>query len=102
MVLVEEGPWDASIEDQLRRIQRRLYGCLDAILDGQLAEKFPDSKGARVSIQLECFNVPRPEVEDFFDRFSSQVLLVDDYRRDLASNAYTSGIDFKIAFQNIH
>ena len=41
MVLVEQGPWSGSIEDALQRIQKRLYDCLDAALDGQLAEKYP-------------------------------------------------------------
>lgn len=102
MVLVEEGPWPGSIDDQLRRIQERMYGCIDAALDGQLAESFPDSKGKRIIVQLDCYNVPRAEVEDFFQRFSSGVLSLEDYRKALEHNEFVHGIDFRVSFDNIH
>jgi hypothetical protein len=45
MVLVEQGPWAGPIANEMRRLQDRLYGTLDAAIDGQLAEQFPESKG---------------------------------------------------------
>lgn len=102
MVLVEEGPWAGSIDDQLRRVQQRMYGCIDAALDGQLAENFPDSKGKRVIVQLDCYNVPRAEVEDFFQRFSSGVFSLEDYRQALEQNEFVQDIGFGISFDNIH
>ncbi|MDX9874758.1 MAG: hypothetical protein RBS88_07585 [Spongiibacteraceae bacterium] len=102
MVLVEEGPWHGQIDDQLRRIQGRMYGCIDAALDGQLAEDFPESKGRRVVIQLDCYNVPRDEVEGFFSRFSEGVFELEDYRHALESNAFVKDIEFEINFDNIH
>jgi hypothetical protein len=102
MVLVEEGPWSGSIADRLRRIQERMYGCIDAALDGQLAARFPDSKGKRVIVQLDCYNVPRVEVEDFFQCFSSEVLSLDDYRQALEHSAFVQGIGFDISFDSIH
>ncbi|NUR23290.1 DUF6572 domain-containing protein [Frateuria sp.] len=102
VVLVEEGPWRDSIEEQLGRIQARLYDSIDAILDGQLAEKFPESKGKRVILQLDCYNVPALEVDQFFQRFSSQVFLLDDYRRALQGNPFVREIKLQIQFENIH
>ncbi|HET6396916.1 MAG TPA: DUF6572 domain-containing protein [Pseudoxanthomonas sp.] len=102
MVLVEEGPWVGPIDEQLRRIQERMYGCIDAALDGQLAESFPDSKGKRVIVQLDCYNVPRAEVEDFFQRFSSGVLTLEDYREALERSEFVEGLGFNISFDNIH
>jgi hypothetical protein len=102
MVLVEEGPWLGSISDHLRRIQIRMYECLDAILDGKLAEQFPESKGTHVSVELECFNVPRAEVESFLERFAAQGPLLDDYRKALEASPYTSGVSFEANFKNIH
>ena len=99
MVLVEEGPWHGSVEPQLRRIQERMYGCIDAILDGQLAEKFPDSKGKRIIVQLDCYNVPRQEVEDFFDRFSAGIFRLDDYRSALKNCEFVKEIGFDINFE---
>jgi hypothetical protein len=36
LVLVEEGPWTGSVEDHLRALQDRLYGCLETALDYML------------------------------------------------------------------
>lgn len=78
MVLVEEGPWLNSVEDQLRRIQDRLYGCLDAALDGELARRFPESTGKSIVVQLDCYNLPTEEVSEFFRRFSNNVFATGD------------------------
>lgn len=46
MVLVEEGPWNADqVEAQLRRVQDRLYACIE--------EQFPASRGKAVEIQVD-------------------------------------------------
>lgn len=102
MVLVEEGPWPGSVENQLRRIQERMYGCIDAALDGQLAQKFPESIGKRLVIELNCYNVPHAEVEGFFRRFSAGALVSDDYQEALRSNQFVQGIGFEISFDKIH
>ena len=98
MVLVEQGPW-RSLEPELHRIQDRLYGCLDAAMDGQLAEKFPDCLGKRIVIRLDCYNVPRDAVADFFQRFSDGVF---HYRHAKEPSKFTSGISFEITFDSIH
>jgi hypothetical protein len=79
MVLVEEGPWIGALEDHLHRLQERIYGCLDAALDGQLAEQFPDSRGKIVVVQIDCYDVPREAVDAFVQRFASGVGLLGQY-----------------------
>jgi hypothetical protein len=102
MVLVEEGPWSEPIEDHLRRIQGRLYDCIDAAIDGQLAAKFPDSSGKRVVIQLDCYNVPKSELSDFFHAFSDGVFLTDNYKNALAESKFVQVINFELNFDSIH
>ena len=102
MVLVEQGPWSGSVNDHLRRIQDRLYGCIDAALDGKLAAIFPESHGKNVVLQLDCYNVPRAVVEDFFDRFSAVVFTTDDYRKALECSEFVRNMKFEINFDNIH
>lgn len=102
MVLVEEGPWHGPIEGQLRRVQERLYGCIDAALDGQLAEKFPESKGSQIIIQLDCYNLPKKEVTSFFDTFSKGVLSIPDYQKALNNNPYVKRVSFEINFESIN
>ncbi len=79
MVLVEEGPWADSVEDHLRALQERLYGCLDAALDGQLAEQFPKASHKNIVVRVDCYDVPRAEVDEFIGRFSEGVLALPDY-----------------------
>jgi hypothetical protein len=100
MVLVEEGPWAGSVEDHLRRVQARLYGCIDAALDGQLAAQFPESMGKRIVIQLDCYKLPKSEVTEFFGKFSGGVLSARDYSKALKESQFISGISFELNFDS--
>ena len=103
MVLVEEGPWsDSEIETNLQRVQDRLYGCVDAALDGELSKLYPESIGQSVVIRLDCYNVPQAEVEAFFRRFSEGVLSTPDYRAALADTRFVRGITFELNCSQIH
>lgn len=102
MVLVEEGPWEGPVTTQLRRVQDRLYGCLDAAVDGQLAVRFPESKGKQLVIRLDCYNVPEAEVAEFIERFSKGVLVTPDYERALNNNQYVRSVRFEVTFDSTH
>jgi len=102
MVLVEEGPWAAPIEGELRRVQERLYGCIDAALDGLLAEQFPESFGKEIVIRLDCYNLPKVEITEFFDHFSKGVFFIDNYREALAISEFVGSISFVVNFDSIH
>lgn len=102
MVLVEQGPWTGPVEAQLGRLQDRLYGTVDAALDGKLAEKFPDSKGKKVVIELHGYNLPQPEVAEFFARFSEGVFSTPDYRAALKRNDFVRDVSFRVTFESIN
>ncbi len=102
MVLVEEGPWAGAVEQHLRKLQDRLYGCIDAALDGELAAKFPDSLGARVIIEVDCYNLPQAEVHEFFQRFTAAALFVGGYKEALESCPYVNGIGFRLRSGNVN
>ena len=97
MVLVEEGPWQ-DIPASLTKLQQRLYSCLDAAIDGQLAEQFPESRGQPITLRVDCYGVPRAEAEEFFGRFSSSALQLPGYKAGLATSPHVSGIHFAINF----
>ena len=88
MVLVENGPWRGPMDLYLRKLQERLYGCVDAALDGQLAERFPESAGKSVVIQLDCYDLPKDEVQAFFTAFAEGVFSIADYRVALAESRF--------------
>lgn len=98
MVLVEEGPWD-DVSTNLRRLQDRLYSCIDAAIDGKLAELYPESVGASVVIRLDGYGLPMPDSREFFDRFSSAVLDLPDYRAALEASPHVSGVQFVAHFE---
>lgn len=102
MVLVESGPWRGSLDMHLRSLQDRLYGCVDAALDGQLARQFPESLGKSVVIQLDCYNLPTHEVQAFFTTFAEGIFSIGDYRVALAESPFVNSISFDVTFDSIH
>jgi len=101
IVLIEEGPWTGKIDAELRRVQDRLYGSVDAALEGRLAEQFPESHGKNIVIQLDCYNCPRAEMTRFFEKFSNGVLSQPSYMTALKKSQYVSGISFRINLESI-
>lgn len=98
MILVEEGPWD-DLAFELGRLQERLYSCLDAAIDGQLAQKFPESIGHVVTIELHGYNLPQDEVSNFFSRFGGSVLKLPEYAQALKESAHIVGVSFFATFE---
>lgn len=95
--LVEEGPWDsAAIERNLKRVQERLYNCVDALLDGVVAEQFPESIGQVGVIQLGCYDLPSEKVQSFFDRFTSFINESQEYQDDVSKSPHISDLEFNI------
>jgi len=96
MVLVEAGPWDEAVEDRLRALQSRLYGCLEAALGGQLANAFPGSHGKTVIIQVDCYDGPQQQIAAFMTRFSQGALTLPNIRARLEENPFVRGVRFKL------
>ena len=96
MILVEEGPWpDEDIVTKLHELQDRLYNCVFAAIDGQLASLYPDSKGKDVVIRLDCFNIPTDDVVDFFDRFSKHIMNSEKIQNDLRTKDFVKSLSFE-------
>ncbi|MEI9997283.1 MAG: DUF2914 domain-containing protein [Rhizomicrobium sp.] len=96
MVLVEQGPWKGAVTEGLRQLQTRLYASVDAVLDGQLAEEFPESEGKKVVIQLDCRGLPAKDVMDFFAKFSDGIFQIPRYRAALAETPFAADITFEL------
>ena len=102
LVLVEEGPWPpGAVDDNLRRVQDRLYGCLDAALDGQVADRFPDSVGRPLVIRLEAIDVPQTALADFYERFKSTVPTLPDYAQAIRDCKHYPSIGFEITMSDL-
>ena len=104
LILIEEGPWGKSAEilNNLTRLQERLYGCLDVVIEGKLAEKFPESVGADIIIQVDAYNLPKKEVQEFFDRFAEGVANLPEYKEALEGGQFVCSVSFNLVFESIH
>jgi hypothetical protein len=104
LVLVEPGPWiDAAVEDRLTRLQDRLYGCLEAALDGQVAERFPEAIDKRVIVRVDCYDccgTARDEVDAFMQRFSVGVRDMPDYSP--SSSPWVRSFEIDVNYDQIH
>ena len=102
MILVEEVPWEKDvIITELTRLQNRLYDCVDAALDGQLAKKFPETLKKTIRIELDGYNLPDPEVSEFFENFSQNIFEIEDYKLALKDNQFVLGIIFELTLQTL-
>lgn len=100
LVLVEEGPWTGSVEDHLSSLQERLYGCLEAALDGQLAERFPRAANTRIVVRVDCYGTPRDDVNDFMKRFSEGVRDLPDFSP--SSSTWVRSFEFEVNHDDTH
>ncbi len=100
LVLVEQGPWKEPYEEHLRTLQNRLYGCIDAVLEGKVAEKYPESERARIVIQIDGYDLPDGVVRDFFGRFSNGVFSFGDYKAAMEQSLFASAIEFALSLKD--
>jgi hypothetical protein len=93
MVLVEEA-WNGTTEDHLRALQDRMFGCLEAALDGQLAEQFPEAAGKMIVVRIDCYDVPQSDVDEFVSRFAAGVSELPDYAAE--HSPHIAGYSFEV------
>jgi hypothetical protein len=96
--LVEQGPWSDDTQKELRRIQDRLYNCFDAFVDGQVFEKYPESKGKKGIIRLACYDLASKEIDPFFQRFTDFVNSSDEYQGVIERSEFISSIEFSVTY----
>ena len=96
LILVETGPWAPGTEDaELRRIQSRLYDCVDVAVDGQFAATYPKSVGRPVRIQLDTYDIPEERVRPFFDRFADHVSKWPEIQQGLQAKQNVTSLMFQ-------
>ena len=63
LVMIERRPWGASPQ-QFGQIEEKINRYLGYVLDGYLAEHYPQYEGRRVTIRLDCAEEPHGEDHD--------------------------------------
>lgn len=83
LYLVEDAPWE-NTENRVKVMQDRVYTALDAVLDGQLASDYPDSRGKKVRIEVVCRGPnPPSRFQEVVNRLNEIVNTTGDYKRDI-------------------
>jgi hypothetical protein len=100
VVLVEEGDW-SDIDARLRHLQERMYGCIDAAIDGQLTDQFPETKGKKIVVSVDFYDAPQVEASEFFERFSENVFLIPSYGEGLKQSRFVKDIVFEANFETL-
>lgn len=82
MVLVEQGPWEiGDVDDNLRRIQDRLYDYVETALDGHLTRRYPDAAGQPIWIRVDCYDTPDEPIRSFLARIESHLRASHEFRQ---------------------
>jgi hypothetical protein len=64
LTMVERRPWGAS-KQQFQQIEEKINRYMGYVLDGFLAEHYPQYEGKMVQIRLECAEEPQGEATFF-------------------------------------
>ena len=90
--LVEGGPWNDALNERLKRLQGRLYDAFDAVVDGALASKYPESKGRRIRIQIDCHKSPPETVLNLVKKFANFIHDSDEYQNAIKKSSFVEDV----------
>jgi hypothetical protein len=98
----EQGPWRAEdVDAHLRRLQDRLYDCVDVVLDGTFAEQYSEASGKPIVIRVDGYDLPEEAVRQFFGRFAGGVLQLPEYAAALAASKVVPSIAFDLCLETL-
>ncbi len=72
LIMLEERPWDGS-ELRLFQLQEKINAYLSFVLDGEMAEAYPQFAGKKIRLQLDCVGMPGSDVVGFLNMVREQI-----------------------------
>lgn len=72
LIMLEQRRWDGS-EEQMFQLQEKINAYLSFALDGEMAESYPHLAGKPLRLQLDCVEMPEPEVVGFLKMVRDQI-----------------------------
>jgi len=92
LYLVEPAGW-SDLDARLHKLQDRIYTAVDALLDGQIASDYPDSKGTFVRIKIVFLGQDAPErAVQMIDRLHAYVNESPEHAQAGVSRGLISGL----------
>lgn len=102
LIAVAQGPWAApEVESRLRGLQEKLSAYVEAAVDGFIARTYPEFSGKSLVIRLDCYDVPRGEVEQFFNRFSERIRNNSEVQASIARDRHIKDLSFEFSWAAI-
>ncbi len=93
LYLLEDGPWDKDdLPDRLHTLQDRIYNALEAITDGHVGRRLPNSKGRKFRVQVDCNPEAPPEVEELVVKMNKFVCSDNEYQTHLKHGGYARDV----------
>jgi len=72
LIMLEPRPWDGT-ELQMFQLQEKINAYLSFVLDGEMAEAYPQFRGKKIRLQLDCMGMPPAEVVGFLSVVREQI-----------------------------
>jgi len=72
LVMTERRPWGAAAE-QVKQIEEKVNRYMGYVLDGFLAEQYPQYQGKSVQIRLDCADAPHGESVRFVEAMTDAI-----------------------------
>lgn len=72
LIMLEQRPWDGS-QLRLFQLQEKINAYLSFMLDGEMAEAYPQFTGKKLRLQLDCVGMPGSDVVGFLSAVREQI-----------------------------
>jgi hypothetical protein len=72
LIMLEPRPWDGT-ELRLFQLQEKINAYLSFVLDGEMAEAYPEFEGKKIRLQLDCTTMPDNDVVGFLSMVREQI-----------------------------
>jgi len=98
LILVETGPWaDADVMTELTRVQGRLDDVVNAVLQGALIDRYPETRGHPLVIRLDGWGLPEGLIPEFCAHFADHVRTSPAIRDALKKDGIVPSLRFDFA-----
>lgn len=95
LCLVEAEELPAKVDERhakLKAIQDRIFDAFDAVVDGHLAAKFPETLSQTVRIQVDCPFGKSEQIEELVDRVASYLSGTAEFITAIKNSPYVRAV----------
>ena len=76
----------------MQRLGNRIAGCVSAVINGYVAQRYPATMGVPLTIQVDSYDTPRLEVDILLAKLQNDFDKSPEIQKELRSGRFTSVI----------